>query len=223
MKAREVHDAGSDAHHRVRARRLRVARPAVERMVARLVEHIAEFLDLAPHQGLQGSGDPAHRAHRIGDVAEHELARLIARIHVAVEFLCVARAGEGRRSRLSADAGPDEQELGIAAETAQLRGDADDSVHALALRLRPHPLERGFASRVNHARDVGNLAPDDSAERRTHPAEKSHRLDAVADDHAARGQSLEPHAVDLVAREAGQSGFNPHHGVRSTLREYSST
>ena len=41
------------------------------------------------------TGDAAHRAHRIGDVAEHEFARLIARIHVAIQLLGVARAGEG--------------------------------------------------------------------------------------------------------------------------------
>ena len=44
----------------------------IERVMARLIEYVAEFLDLAAYQGLQGTGDAADRAHRIGNVAEHE-------------------------------------------------------------------------------------------------------------------------------------------------------
>ena len=66
------------------------------------------------------------------------------------------------------------------------------------------------AALMDHVRDVGNLAADNAAERRTDTAEKSHRLNAVADDHGARGQALEAHAVDFIAGQPGQLAVNSH-------------
>ena len=83
----------------------------VERVMARFIEHIAEFFDLAAHQRLQRSRDAADGAHRIGNVAEHELPRIVARVHVAIQFLGIAGAGEQRRPWAAPDAGPDEQKL----------------------------------------------------------------------------------------------------------------
>src|SRR5882757_11268152 len=63
---------------------------------------------------------------------------------------------------------------------------------------------------MNHLSYIGNFTAHDAAECRAHAAEKAHRLDAVADDHAARNESLEAHAVDFVARQTGQFGCALH-------------
>ncbi len=128
----------------------------------------------------------------------------VAAIHVAIQLLGIACAGEQGCARGAADAGANEQEFGIAAEIAQLRGNPNDSMNLLAIGFRPHALVGRRASLVDHLRHVGNLAADDAAERGTDAAEQTHGLDAVADHHAARDQSLEAHAVDFISRQTGQ-------------------
>jgi len=63
-------------------------------------------------------------------------------------------------------------------------------VNLLAIRFGPHADEGCLAAFMDHARHVGNLASDDAAERGTDTAQKSHRLDAVADHDAARIRPL---------------------------------
>jgi len=90
----------------------------IERMVAGGVEYIAELFDLAAHQRLQRPGDAADGAHRVGNIAEYELSRIVACIHVAVQLLGVAGTGKQRASLRARDTGPDKQKLRIAGETA---------------------------------------------------------------------------------------------------------
>ena len=66
----------------------------------------------------------------------------------------------------------------------------------------PHARVGCRAALMDHLGHIGNLAAHDPAERRAHAAEKAHRLDAVADYHAARRKPHEPHAVDFVAGQA---------------------
>ena len=87
-------------------------------------------------------------------------------------------------------------------------------MNLFAIRLGPHALERRLAALMNHVRDIGNLAADDAAECRSDAAEKPHRLDAVADHDPAWSQPLQPHAIDLVARQAGQLAINRHDAPR---------
>ena len=107
-------------------------------------------------------------------------------------------------SGTAADARSDEQKFRIAAETAQFGGDADDAVDLFAIGFRAHALERRRPALMNHLRHIGNFAAHDAAERRAYAAEKTHRLDAVADHDAARDEPLEAHAVDFVTRQTGQ-------------------
>jgi hypothetical protein len=51
---------------------------------------------------------------------------------------------------------------------------------------------------MNHLRYVGNFTAHDAAECRAYAAEKTHRLDAVANHDAARDEVLEAHAVNFV-------------------------
>ncbi len=95
-------------------------------------------------------------------------------------------------------------------------------MNLLAIRLGSHAHEGGLAALVNHVGDVGNFAADDAAERGAYSAEKSHGLDAVADHDAARSQALEPHAVDLVAGQTGESAVSSHAGS-ANRHEYSWT
>ena len=176
--------------------------------MARLVEHVAEFLDLAAHQGLEGAGDAAHRAHRIGDIAEHEFARLVARIHVAIQFLRVAGTGEARASACPLTPDPTNRNSELPPRLRSSEVTPTTPCTPLAVRLGPHARERRCAPLMDHPRDVRDFAADDAAKCGAHAAQESHRLDAVADDHSARRQSLEPHAVDFVPGQTGQLGIS---------------
>ncbi len=215
MKSGEVQHIGAHADDRVRSHGFRVRDQPVKRVMARLVEHIAEFSDFAAHQRFQSAGDAADGADRVRDIAEYEFLGFVAGVHVAIQFLGIAGAGEQRGVGAAADTRSDEQEFRIAAKTAQFGAHADDSVDLFAIGFRPHALERRCTAFVNHLRHIGNFAAHDAAECRADAAEKAHRLHAVAYYNAARGESLEAHAIDFVARQTGQFECALHAAILS--------
>src|SRR6202041_286 len=83
-------------------------------------------------------------------------------------------------------------------------GDADDTVDLFPIGFCGHALERGRTAFMNHLRYIGNFTAHDAAECRTYTAEKTHRLDAVANHNTARDEALQAHAVDFVTRQTGQ-------------------
>ena len=108
VKSREMQDAWCARRRRHwPAPPLRGHQP-LQCVMARLVEYVAELCDLAAHQRFQSAGNAADGAHRVGDVAEDELLRLVTGIHVAIQFLSVAGTGEQRRSLRADDPGSHE-------------------------------------------------------------------------------------------------------------------
>src|ERR1700722_14917492 len=83
-------------------------------------------------------------------------------------------------------------------------------MNAFAIGLGSHPQECRLTPLVNHPSDIRDFAADDPAKHRSHAAEKAHRLNAVADDDPAWRETLEPHAVDLIAGQSRKFGFNTH-------------
>src|SRR5580698_9367976 len=82
-----------------------------------------------------------------------------------------------------------------------------------AIGFRAHALERRGTAFMNHLGYVRNFTADDAPKCRTYAAQKTHRLDAVADHDAARDESLEAHAVDFVTRQTGQFGCALHAAI----------
>ena len=108
MKPGEVQHIGSHTHHRIGADRLGVRHQPLNGLMAGQIEYITEFFDLPAHQGFQGASKAANCAHRVGNVAEDKFLGDVARVHMAVKFLRVARTGKRRGVRSATDAGADE-------------------------------------------------------------------------------------------------------------------
>ena len=119
MKPVEMQNVCTYANDGVRAGSVRLGGEPGESVVACLVEDVTEFFDFAPDESLERSGNATQRTHRVGDIPEYERPRLIARIHVAVEFLGIAGTREGGDGLLSVYARPDEQKLGIASKVTE--------------------------------------------------------------------------------------------------------
>src|ERR1700692_661309 len=107
----------SNADDRIGSASARFTDCAVEGGVARAIEDVAEFPDFAAREGFQRAEYAAAHTDGISNIAEHMLDRLIARVHVRKQFLCVASAGEQSLGlRLGVDARADEKNLRAAAE-----------------------------------------------------------------------------------------------------------
>src|SRR5258708_11367071 len=72
VESGEVQHIGAHADDRIGSDGLRMHDEPVERVMARLIEYIAEFFDLPADQRLQRSGNTADGAHSISNVAENE-------------------------------------------------------------------------------------------------------------------------------------------------------
>ena len=140
VDAAEGHDGGLNSDDGVGIDRFGFVHQPLQGQVTRVVEDVAELLDLASGQALQSPDDAAAHADRISDVAKHKLERLEARVELAIEFLAVAAGREvefaGRRIG-PVDAGADRQELDVAMKGFEVAGDAGDPVPAMLGPLRP--------------------------------------------------------------------------------------
>src|SRR6202051_2729683 len=147
----------SNADDRIGSASARFTDCAVEGGVARAIEDVAEFPDFAAREGFQRAEYAAAHTDGISNIAEHMLDRLIARVHVTKQFLCVASAGEQSLGwRLGVDARADEKKLRAAAEGPEFARHACNPRSALPGRLFRQSCERRGATFVNR---LGHLRP----------------------------------------------------------------
>ena len=100
-------------------------------------------------------------------------------------------------------AAADREEFDVAVEAFEIAADAGDAVPAVLLRFGDHAAIRFEPSLVDHLRDLCYLAAGDVPQSGPEVAQKSERIDAVADHHFAGSQALEPQAVHFIARQTG--------------------
>jgi len=160
---------------------------AVEGFMARGVEDVAVFFYFAAAERSECSGKAAAYAHGISDVAESVLKGLIAGVDMTIEFLSVAGAGEeaaGRRVRMNART--DKKKFSAAAEVAEFASDSCNSGSAVLLGFTFHAEKCAGAAIVNSLRDLRDFSSHHIFEAGTERAEKTHRLNTVADNQFAR-------------------------------------
>jgi hypothetical protein len=149
MRTGPALDRRSNADARIGSGSAGLADCAVKGGVTRAIEDVAEFLDFAAREGFQRAQYAAAHTDGISDIAEHMLDRLVARVHVTKQFLCVASAGEqSLRRRLGVDARADEEKLRAAAERPEFARHACNPRSALPRRLFRQSRERCGATFV---------------------------------------------------------------------------
>ena len=208
----ERQDPRDDVDHRVASPLGRLGLQPLQRQVAGVVVHVREFLDLAPPgQHLQPAGDSPADPQRIGDVAHHEMAGLVARVDLAEQVL----AGAGRREEgavvLSiADRRAQGDELHQVADLPQLGAHSGQAAGALVLGLLLEPVDGGVAAIDDELGDAVDLAPGKRLQAAGDAADEPQRVDAVAHDDVARAVAELCQAVNLVARKPRhQHGHHP--------------
>src|SRR5262249_26071766 len=152
-----------------------------------VVVHVREFLDLAAGQRAEHADEAAANAQSISDVAQDEVARLIAGVELAIEVL----AGAGGREKLAGvlgrpDRRADRQELEQAADALQLRGDAGQTVGLFFKSFIFEAFDGGVTTVRYKLGDAFDFAACQRAEAAGHAANDAERIDAVADDDVAR-------------------------------------
>ena len=188
-----------------------LGRDAGQRQVARSVEDIAELLDLAAGKALQAAQQPAADARGIGHVAEDELAGRIAGVQQAIKFLPVAAGGEEEFFRLlvgGMDAGGHRKELDVAVEGAEFAGHAGDTRTAALLGLFHHAGVRLLAAFVDDLGNLRDFAAEGAFQSGADAADKTQRINAIADDKFPRAEPFQVEAIHFVTRQSGHDGHD---------------
>ena len=208
----EGDDPGDDVHDRVAPALRGLGLEPLEGEVAGVVVHIGEFLDLAsPREHLEPARDPPPDPQRIGDVADHEMPGLVARVDLAEQVL----SGAGRREEragspaLFTDDPIARNSIRLlsfrSSETTPVSPRSPSSLASFSSRLiaawRPSTMSSVM---------LPNLAARERLEPAGEPADQAERVDAVAHHDIARVVPLLRQTVDLVARQ-------PRHQHRDRL------
>ena len=140
MDAHPRHDVRANANHRIAAIRLRLLHQSIKRVVTRVIEDVGVFGDLAALEAFQCAQKPATHAHGIGYIAKCMRHRLIACVHMTIEFLRTTGTGEEPTASLCVHARAHEQKFGGALKIAELTRHAHNAIGLGLFGFGDHPV-----------------------------------------------------------------------------------